>query len=275
VSRPASSSSSNNPRDIASAVVVGGGVTGLMAARRLAQAGVAVTVVESGRRLGGQVCTTAFDGLAVDVGAEALMVASPATEALLSELRLADTSVSPRPGATWLATPRGLRRLPAGVGPAGPTRLRPVVSSRILSARGVGRAALEPLVARRRLGDGDGDVAVGDFVAHRFGHEVAERFVDPLLAIGVLDAIFCRATACSDPDAVAAVERPYYRSAAALSVVVAPAGHSLALDPSMGDTFQAIEDALTQLTPICPTAEPGMPDRQCPSGVSSRRGRRP
>jgi oxygen-dependent protoporphyrinogen oxidase len=152
-----------------------------MAARRLAQAGVAVTVVEASRRLGGQVRTAAFEGLAVDVGAEALVVASPATEALLAELRLADTSVSPRPGATWLATPRGLRRLPAGVGPAGPTRLRPVVSSRILSARGVGRAALEPLVARRRHGGSGDDVAVGDFVTHRFGREVAERFVDPLL----------------------------------------------------------------------------------------------
>jgi oxygen-dependent protoporphyrinogen oxidase len=150
-----------------------------MAARRLAQAGVAVTVVEASRRLGGQVHTSTFEGRAVDVGAEALMVASPATEALLAELRLTETSVSARPGATWLATPRGLRRLPAGVGPAGPTRLRPVVSSGILSARGIGRAALEPLVARRRICDGD--VAVGDFVAHRFGREVAERFVDPLL----------------------------------------------------------------------------------------------
>jgi protoporphyrinogen/coproporphyrinogen III oxidase len=164
---------------VSSAVVVGGGVTGLMAARRLAQQGLAVTVVEAGHRLGGQVHTAAFEGLAVDVGAEALMVASPATEALLAELRLADTSVSPRQGATWLATPRGLRRLPDGVGPTGPTRLRPVVSSGILSARGVGRAALEPLMAGGRRAAGD--VAVGDFVAHRFGREVAERFVDPLL----------------------------------------------------------------------------------------------
>ena len=150
-----------------------------MAARGLAREGVAVTVVEASRRLGGQVRTVAFEGLAVDVGAEALMVASPATEALLAELGLADTSVTARPGATWLATPRGLRRLPAGVGPTGPTRLRPVLASGILSARGIGRAALEPLMARGR--PADGDVAVGDFVARRFGREVAERFVDPLL----------------------------------------------------------------------------------------------
>lgn len=178
-----------------SAVVVGGGVAGLTAARRLAQQGLSVTLVEGSRRLGGQVHTTWLDGLPVDVGAEAL-VTSPATTALLAELRLVDTSIAPRAGATWLATRRGLRRLPAGVGPAGPSRLRPVVSSGILSARGVGRAALEPLTARRHRGVAD--VSVGEFVTGRFGREVAERIVDPLLggiASGDIDRLSLRACA--------------------------------------------------------------------------------
>ena len=139
--------------------------------------------------------TTWFDGLPVDVGAEAL-VESPATTALLAELRLVDTSIAPRPGATWLATPRGLRRLPAGVGPAGPSRLRPVVSSGILSVRGVCRAALEPLNARRHRGAAD--ISVGEFVTDRFGAEVAERIVDPLLggiASGDIDRLSLRACA--------------------------------------------------------------------------------
>jgi oxygen-dependent protoporphyrinogen oxidase len=174
---------------------VGGGVSGLTAARRLAQQGFSVTLVESSRRLGGQVHTTWLDGLPVDVGAEAL-VASPATTALLAELRLVDTSIAPRAGATWLATPRGLRRLPAGVGPAGPSRLRPIASSGILSARGVCRAALEPLTARRHRGAAD--VSVGEFVTGRFGREVAERIVDPLLggiASGDIDRLSLRACA--------------------------------------------------------------------------------
>ena len=93
-----------------------------------------------------------------------------------------------------------------------------------------------------------------------------------MIAIGVHDAIFCRAIDCADRDAVAAAETPYYRSAAALHVVVARAGHSLALDPSVGDTYQAIEDALTQLTPTCPTAAAGLP---CPRGGGNPGERRP
>lgn len=175
---------------------MGGGVTGLTAARRLAQQGLTVTLVESSRRLGGQVLTTRVEGLPVDVGAEALLVSSPATTALLAELRLAGTAVTPRSGPTWLATAQGLRHLPAGVGPTGPTRLRPVVTSGVLSARGIGRAALEPLVSRRHRGAAD--VSVGEFVTARFGREVAERIVDPLLggiASGDIDRLSLRACA--------------------------------------------------------------------------------
>jgi oxygen-dependent protoporphyrinogen oxidase len=90
--------------------------------------------------------------------------------------------VHAQPGTTWLWTGRALRPLPAGVGPSGPTRLGPVVTSRVMSVRGVGRAGLEPLAARlgARLHDGD-DISVGDFVSGRFGVEVAERLLDPLL----------------------------------------------------------------------------------------------
>jgi hypothetical protein len=70
-----------------------------------------------------------------------------------------------------------------------------------------------------------------------------------VIAIGTDDAIFCRTVTCADPAAVAAIEAPYYPAAASLSVVAAPAGHSLALDPSADNTFQQIEDALAQLTP--------------------------
>jgi hypothetical protein len=64
------------------------------------------------------------------------------------------------------------------------------------------------------------------------------------------DAIFYRTVACADPAAIAALEQPYYPAVASLDVVVAPAEHSLALDPSADDTFQQIEDALAQLAPV-------------------------
>lgn len=163
-------------------VVAGGGITGLVAARRLAQAGHTVTVVEQSDRLGGQVHTVHVAGRDVDLGAEAIHLPSPPARHLVEELGLLDSVVGSRPGQTWLWTGRALRVLPAGVTPSGPTRIRPVVTSGVMSVRGLSRAGLEPLVAHLRPGlSPDEDVSVGDFVTGRFGAEVTQRFIDPLL----------------------------------------------------------------------------------------------
>ncbi|GAB3058630.1 protoporphyrinogen oxidase [Intrasporangium mesophilum] len=163
-------------------VVVGGGMSGLVAARRLRQSGSEVTLVEADNRLGGQVHTAQVGGRLVDVGAEALHLGSPTVQALVDELGLTSTVVGSRPGQSWLWTRDRLRPLPPGMTPTGPTRLRPVVTSGVMSVRGIGRAGLEPVAARLRPALGaDEDVSVGEFVTGRFGSEVTERFVDPLL----------------------------------------------------------------------------------------------
>jgi oxygen-dependent protoporphyrinogen oxidase len=165
-----------------SVVVVGGGVTGLLTARRLAEQNFEVTLIEATDRLGGQIRTIDLEGRRIDIGAESLHLSSPAVRRLLAELDLGDGMVHAEPGTTWLWTGGALRPLPAGVGPSGPTRIGPVVTSRVMSARGVGRAGLEPLAARlrARLREDD-DISIGEFVSGRFGVEVAERLLDPLL----------------------------------------------------------------------------------------------
>jgi alpha-beta hydrolase superfamily lysophospholipase len=67
-----------------------------------------------------------------------------------------------------------------------------------------------------------------------------------IIAIGDQDAIFCTRFACSDPAAVRGLEASYYRAAATLTVIVAPGGHSLALEPSTDDTYHRIGRALAQ-----------------------------
>lgn len=182
-------------------VVVGAGVTGLVAARRLAHAGCEVTLVEASERVGGQVRTIEFAGQTVDVGAEALHLGSPAARRLVDELGLSHDVVGARPGTTLLWTSGRLRPLPAGVGPAGPTRLRPVLGSRVMSLRGLGRASLEPLAAHVAAPLApESDTSVGAFLETRFGREVADRLVDPLLGslhAGDIDELSLRACAPS------------------------------------------------------------------------------
>lgn len=161
-----------------SAAVIGAGISGLVAARALSRAGVDVSLYEASGRLGGQIRTESLCGNSADVGAEALHLASPAVRGLVDELDLASDAVSSRPGKTWLQVRGRLVTMPAGVGPAGPTRLRPVISSRALSLPGLGRAALEPWKARRKV---TGDISVAEFITGRFGREVTDTFVDPML----------------------------------------------------------------------------------------------
>jgi len=149
-----------------------------VAARELARNGVQVRVLEAGPDVGGQVRTVDFAGCRVDVGAEALHRAAPQVMALVTDLGLEDHLVAARPGSAWVWTERGLRPLPAGVGPAGPTRLGPVLRAQVLSPFGLARAAVEPLLPRTSVTP---DVGVGGYLGRRFGPEVRDRLVDPVL----------------------------------------------------------------------------------------------
>lgn len=159
--------------------MVGAGVSGLTAAWLLAGLGHRVTILEAEERIGGQIHTVAFRDAQVDLGAEAVHLAAPGMCQVLDELGLAESGIASGPGGTLIGDGRRLARLPAGIGPAGPTRLGPLLGSRILSPVGLVRAAAEPWVAPRRIVQSD--VSVREFVAGRFGSQVADRLVDPLL----------------------------------------------------------------------------------------------
>ena len=200
-----------------SVIVVGGGVSGLVSARELSRRGVRVTLLEASARLGGDILTVDVGGTAIDIGAEALYL-GPQANRLVDELGLRDDMIVIRGIKSLLYTRRGLRPLPAGVGPAGPTRVLPVIASRTMTLAGLARAGLEPgiaaLGAHAPLGLGrsldlrDGrDVGVGRFTTARFGRQVTEAFVDPLfggLHSGDVNRLSLRATS---PGLIPAAER--------------------------------------------------------------------
>ncbi len=162
-------------------VIVGGGVSGLVAAYRLRQRlgpAARLTVLEQSDRLGGKLRTVDLDGVPTDVGAEAFVLRNPAAVDLVAELGLAGELVHPERAAATIRAGGATVPLPKrtflGV-PAGADAVRDV-----LSADGVARVAAEPTLPPLRLAD-DEDVAVADVLADRFGRELVDHLVEPLL----------------------------------------------------------------------------------------------
>lgn len=186
--------------------VVGGGVSGLVAARRLAQAGCAVTVFESEMRLGGRIRSADHDGAAFDIGAEAFATRGGTVAELLAELGLENEVVRPAALGSWLVTAdRAVPLPPAGtLGiPAAP--LSPA-SRRALGLAGALRAAVEPLLPRgfgARSGSGDAEATVGSVVRRRLGSRVLDRLVRPV----------CLGVHSSDPERLALGSVPGLASA--------------------------------------------------------------
>lgn len=156
-------------------VVVGGGVAGLAAARRLLLAGVEVTVLEQAGRWGGKLDRTVVADVGLDSGAESMLARRPEAVGLVAELGLAGELVHPttaKPqllvGGRFVAMPPSLQGVPVDV----------AALAELLSPAGLAYAAGEPDRPAPPLTD---DVAIGAYVDERFGPEVTDRLLEPLL----------------------------------------------------------------------------------------------
>ncbi|MHA7220833.1 protoporphyrinogen oxidase [Arthrobacter sp. RHLT1-20] len=162
------------------AVVVGGGIAGLLAARELARAGVSTTVLEASGGWGGCVGSHTVAGLSLDSGAESFATRSSAVADLAAELGLAAQIVAPNPGGAWVQLPEGPRELPRtgvlGI-PANPWD--PEVR-RSLGLLGSLRASLDALLPAS-LGTRNEDTSVSALVRARMGRRVLERLVAPVV----------------------------------------------------------------------------------------------
>jgi protoporphyrinogen/coproporphyrinogen III oxidase len=175
-------------------VVVGAGLTGLATAWQLRDAA-EVVVVEAEDRPGGEIRTVPFAGARLDVGADAFLARQPEGERLVRQLGLGDELVAPATGRVALWVRGRLRPLPEGTVLGAPADLGAVWRAGVLTTGGVLRAAVEPVLPRRFV---PGDRSVGDLIGERFGRQVVDTLVEPLLGgvyAGAADRLSAEAAA--------------------------------------------------------------------------------
>jgi oxygen-dependent protoporphyrinogen oxidase len=168
----------SSPAPNPAVTIVGGGISGLAAAFFLRDRGMAVTVLEGSPRLGGKLAVSEIAGIEVDEGAEALLARRPEGTDLIAAVGLAGRRVWPGTTASAVWTRGRLRPLPRRQLMGVPADLDELERSGILSPPGAARARDDlrlPPTAR------DGDVTVTSYVGARFGRELVDRLVDPLL----------------------------------------------------------------------------------------------
>jgi protoporphyrinogen/coproporphyrinogen III oxidase len=203
--------------------IVGGGVAGLAAAFFLRDSPARVTVLEGSPRLGGKLAVSEIAGVAVDEGAEALLVTRPEGTGLIAELGLGLVPAGTTSAAIW--TRGAMRSLPRRHFMGVPSDMAELARSGVLSDEGLRRAEEDlELPATPR----DGDVPVAGYVAGRLGPEVVDRLVDPLLG-GVYAGLSAELSFDATLSALSAASRKHASLAAAAGSLLpapAPAGAS-------------------------------------------------
>jgi oxygen-dependent protoporphyrinogen oxidase len=160
--------------------VVGGGIAGLAAAARVRaeRPDVEVVLLESSPEVGGKLRLGEVGGVVVDVGAEAMLNRRPEGVELAHAAGLSDAIVHPATTAANLWSRGELLPMPRtlmGI----PTDLKALADSKVISKAGLARAAMDAVLPASSL-DGR-DASIGGLVEERFGKEVVDRLVEPLL----------------------------------------------------------------------------------------------
>jgi oxygen-dependent protoporphyrinogen oxidase len=167
-------------------VVVGGGIAGLAAAHRLVELArdgawpLDLVLVESTDRLGGTIRTERADGFLLEAGPDSFISEKPWALALAERIGLGPEfrRTDDRFRRTYVVSRGRLHPLPEGFFLLAPTRVLPVLRSRVFSWRGKLRLGMDLVLPRRGPA---GDESLGSFVRRRLGREALERVCQPLV----------------------------------------------------------------------------------------------
>ena len=160
--------------------IVGGGISGLSAARALCGRDLRVRLFERAAACGGVIQTDRVGEFVIDSGPDTLLSHKPAALALVRELGLDGSLVAPLPPRTTYVLRRSaLRTLPETSALGLPTDWKTLVGARAFSWHGKVRMAAEALIPPSAPAS---DESIGSFVRRRFGREAVTYVAEPVLA---------------------------------------------------------------------------------------------
>src|SRR4029453_7592327 len=150
--------------------VIGGGICGLSAALALHKRGRRYVVLEASDRFGGVIRTETEAGFLLEAGPDSMLAQKPQGIELCRELGLGERlgPTNPEQRKVYVLHRRALHALPDGMLIAVPTRVLPMLRSRLFSWPGKLRMGLD-LVRPGRGGHDDESIA--SFLRRRCGPE--------------------------------------------------------------------------------------------------------
>lgn len=189
--------------------VIGGGISGLATAHQLHKLAptLDVRVFESSSRLGGVIKTTKKDGFLIEGAADNFITTSTEAIELCQDLDLGDELIRTKPGGGGAMVVRQgkLEPIPPGFMVMAPSRIWPILATKILSPMGKIRSGMEIFVPRKKNAD---DESLQSFVCRRFGIEMFERLVQPLVG-GIYTADPMRLSVAATMPRFLEMERKY------------------------------------------------------------------
>jgi len=166
--------------------IIGGGITGLTTAFYLNKlkdefgSSFEFALYESEDRLGGKMRTIRKDGFVIECGPDSYLARKEAALRLIQALGIQDQLVRNETGGAYVLLRNKLHAIPDGAAMGIPTKISPFIITGMFSFLGKIRASFDFFLPRSS--SGDRDQSLGTFFRYRFGGEVVENLIEPLLS---------------------------------------------------------------------------------------------
>jgi oxygen-dependent protoporphyrinogen oxidase len=176
-------------------IIIGGGVTGLGAAYKIARAAseghdVELVLIEKERRLGGKIQTEIVPDpleegrFVVDGGPDCFLTEKPACHRIAKLTGIFDDELSTNESRkrTWILSHGKLHEMPDGIFMFAPTKFLPFATTGLFSWPGKIRMAMDLFIPPKKMLPGEfNDETLESFVVRRMGRECLDRLAEPLV----------------------------------------------------------------------------------------------